>query len=108
MSNLSFLNAVEGVREACVVAKARIQVEIEITINRMHDKCAESMDPAFLAASTEAEQSAYEFGSKILFRRLVVLEKIMADLVKAEAKMATGQSHYKGILNYVRFGYCSK
>ena len=50
----------------------------------------------------------YRIGYKYFFRRLVVLDKIMADLVKTEAKMATGQLHFKGILNYCRFGYCSK
>jgi len=108
MSELSVFNAVEGVREACLVAKARIEVEIDHTKNRMHVKYAAAMEPDFVGTSTEAEQSEYEIGYKYLFRRLVVLENIMADLMKAEAKMATGQSHYKGILNYVRFGYCSK
>ena len=70
MSNLSFLDAVEGVREACVVAKARIQHEIDYTKNQLHDK----------------------YGV----------------LMETEAKMATGQLHFKGILNYCRFGYCSK
>ena len=108
MSNLSFLDAVEGVREACVVAKARIQHEIDYTKNQLHDKYGVLMEPGFVGTSTEAEQSEYEIGYKYFFRRLVVLDKIMADLVKTEAKMATGQLHFKGILNYCRFGYCSK
>ena len=96
---ISVCDVVGGVHEACVVAVARIQVEIEYFKNELVVK-----DYGYKYPTDHLVSIGYRHAS----RRLVVFEKILADLVKAQAGMATGQSDLEGSLQFCRYGDCSE
>ena len=93
---ISVCDVIGGVHEACVVAVARIQVEIEFTKTQL------DRNYYVLMARNYRVGPEYSYAS----RRLVVLEKILADLMKTQARMATGQSHFEGALQFCRYGDC--
>lgn len=103
MSELSLCGVVGAVREACVVAIPRIKNEIALTKSQLSDSILASMQDDVLALCDATQLGRYENCYKYFLFQLVALEKILGDLVKAEARMATAELQCKS--NFFEVGF---